>query len=385
MKKREDAAIIEERLADAQMVEARKADERMAAERTVAVQKAEAQVADARIAEDRKSPLVTVIVPFYKTPFLLLRRCLDSILRQSFDDLELLAVDDGSGSDYDAIRREYEERDLRVHFLVKENGGVASARNYGIEHARGECLLFVDSDDYVDGFFVEGMWRAMQGTEAIPECEMALCAVAEMTFPMEDFLYNERMFFSLPSHFSGLQYINFSVNKMYRTRILQENNIRFPLDVKMGEDALFLAEYYKHCKLIRCVREAWYHYVLYHGSAMRAYKPEYWQWEKQVIRKDWELFHRYPLARREEMAMMHWLYAKMMGAANYYFDYEEDPAVLMQHFRDILEDEMIGKLLACDVSGDEDHFTQEEKKILAVIRKQGSKGLRKFVHKRIGE
>ena len=328
---------------------------------------------------------MSVVVPFYKTPFLLLRRCLDSILAQSFQDFELLVIDDGSGDDYAAIRRGDEEKDPRVRFVVKENAGVASARNRGIDEARGECLVFVDSDDYVDGYFVEGLWRAMQGTDVLPECEMALCAVTEMEFPMEDFLYNESMFFSLPSRFSGLQYINFSVNKMYRTRILKEHHIRFPLDVKMGEDALFLAQYYPHCRLIRCKREAWYHYVLYLESAMRAYKPLYWQWEKQVIRKDWELFHRYPLARREEMAMMHWLYQKMMGAANYYFDYEEDPERLTQFFREILEDEMIKKLLSFDVNEDEIHFTQEEKKILQVVQKQGVKGLRRFVHKRIGE
>ena len=323
-------------------------------------------------------PIVSVVVPMYRTPFLLLRRCLDSILTQSFEDLELLVVDDGSGEDYEAIRREYEQRDPRVRFLVKENGGVASARNYGIEQSRGEFLVFVDSDDYVDGYFVEGLYRAM------PECEMALCGVTEWDFPMDDFLYNESVFFSLPSHFSGLQYINFSVNKMYRTKILKEHGIRFPLDVKMGEDAMFLAEYYPHCSLIRCVREKWYHYCLNKESAMRVYKPQFWDWESEVIRKDWALFHRYPLAAREELAMLHWLYEKMMGAGNYYFDYEEDPEQLLAYFRRILDHELIRKLLTSNLE-DPGMFTPEELKILQTIKKEGAAGLRKFVHKRIGE
>ena len=315
----------------------------------------------------------------YKTPFLLLRRCLESILKQSFKDLELLVVDDGSGSDYDAIREEFEERDPRVRFLVKENGGVASARNYGIEHSRGEYISFIDSDDYIDGYFLEGLLKAAEG------CEIALCGLADMVYPMEDCLYNEKIFFSLPSHFSGLQYINFSVNKLYRADILKEHQIRFPLDVKMGEDALFLASYYPHCRLIHCTKERWYHYVLNKESAMRTYKPRFWEWETQVIRADWDLFHRYPLSEREEMAMMHWVYEKMMGAANYYFDYEEDPALLMQHFQDILDNEIIRRLFETDLEKDEMHFSKEEKKIIRTVKQQGVKGIRKYVHKRIGE
>jgi len=324
-------------------------------------------------------PKVSVIVPMYKTPFALLRRCVESVLIQSFQDLELLVVDDGSGSDYDAFKKEFEERDPRVRFLTKENGGVASARNYGIEHARGEFISFIDSDDYIDEYFIEGLYRAIDG------CEISLCGVTEMYFPMEDSLYNAKMFFSLPSHFNGLQYINFSVNKLYRREILMEYNIRFPLDVKLGEDALFLAQYYRHCKFIRCISESRYHYVLNTESAMRSYKPAYWEWEEQVIRQDWDLFHQYPLAWREEVAARHWLYEKMMGAANYYYDYEEDPAELTRHFQAILDNEHIRKIFDTDLSKDNLHFTKEEKKVVNTIRRQGVKGLRKFVHKRIGE
>ena len=323
--------------------------------------------------------MVTVIVPMYKTPFLLLRRCINSVLKQSFQDLELLVVDDGSGSDYDDFKKEYESLDPRVHFLTKENGGVASARNYGIDHSRGEYISFIDSDDFIEEYFIEGLYNAVQG------CEIALCGVTEMYFPMEESLYNYKMFFSLPSHFNGLQYINFSVNKLYRADILKEHNIRFPLDVKLGEDALFLAQYYKHCKYLRCIPQCSYHYVLNTESAMRSYKPAYWGWETQVIKEDWDLFHQFPLAQREEYAMRHWLFEKMMGAANYYYDYEEDPKELERHFREILENEHIRKIFEFDYKDDDLHFTEKEKKMVKVIGQQGVRGLRKYVHKRIGD
>lgn len=324
-------------------------------------------------------PKISVVVPMYKTPFMLLRKCLNSLLKQSYTDYELLVVDDGSGSEYDALKAEYEAADQRIRFLTKENGGVASARNYGIENSRGEYLCFVDSDDYVEGSYLEGLCDGMK------DADLAICGVTEMDFPLrEEGLYNARMFFSLPSHFQGLQYINFSVNKMYRTDILREYDIRFPLDVKMGEDALFLAKYYQHCRFIRCVRTEPYHYVLNTASAMRIYKPEYWGWESQVIREDWKLFHQFPLCRREELSMIHWLYEKMMGAANYYYDYEMDPKKLFGYFQDILDHELIRKIFETDLSVDTLHFTPEEKRIVRIIGRQGVKGIRKFVHKRIG-
>ena len=326
-----------------------------------------------------ESPLISVVIPMYETPFLLLRKCLNSLLRQTFERFEVLVVDDGSVGDYRLLQEEYEAGDGRVRFLKKENGGVASARNYGIEHCRGEFLCFVDSDDYVEEFYLEGLYGAMEGVD------LAICGVSEMEYPLwEEGLFNARMFFSLPSHFQGLPYINFSVNKLYRTDIIRRYDIRFPLSVKMGEDAMFLAQYYRHCEFIRCVRFSPYHYVLNQESAMRVYKPEYWDWESQVIREDWQLFHRFPLSRREELSMIHWLYEKMMGAANYYYDYETDPAKLMEHFQAILDHELIRKIFETDISVDTLHFTPQETNIVRIVGREGAKGIRKFVHKRIG-
>lgn len=324
------------------------------------------------------SPLVTIVIPMYKTPFMLLRRCLNSVLKQSFRDFELLVVDDGSGSDYDELKAEYEAMDDRLHFLVKENGGVASARNYGIEHSRGEFLCFIDSDDYIEVGFVEELYNAMDGAD------LAVCGVSEMDHPAESSFYDRRTFFSLPSHFNGLQYINYSVNKMYRTAILKEQNIRFPQDVKLGEDALFLADYYQHCQYIRSISTSGYHYVLNLESAMRSYKPQYWGWEEEVIRRDWDLFHQYPVSAREEVANAHWLFEKMMGAANYYYDYETDPQELTRYFHAILNNENIRKLFDIDISEDQVHFKHRDRKILKAVKRFGVRGLRRYVHKRIG-
>ena len=92
------------------------------------------------------SSFVSIIVPVYNTePFL--SRCLDSILCQSFTDFELLLIDDGSTDGSGAICDDYAERDSRIRVFHKENGGVSSARNLGIDNSKGEWLYFADSDD----------------------------------------------------------------------------------------------------------------------------------------------------------------------------------------------------------------------------------------------
>jgi len=90
----------------------------------------------------------SIIVPVYKVePYL--RRCIDSILAQTFLDFELILVDDGSPDNCPGICDEYAEKDSRIKVIHQTNGGLSSARNRGIAAAEGEYLLFCDSDDYV--------------------------------------------------------------------------------------------------------------------------------------------------------------------------------------------------------------------------------------------
>lgn len=92
-------------------------------------------------------PLVTVIIPVYNAENTL-ARCVDSILAQTFTDFELLLIDDGSRDGSAALCDEYAKKDGRVRVFHKENGGVSSARNVGLDNAQGEWLCFCDSDDY---------------------------------------------------------------------------------------------------------------------------------------------------------------------------------------------------------------------------------------------
>lgn len=99
-------------------------------------------------------PTISVIIPVYNTEKYL-RRCIDSVLAQTYQDFELLLIDDGSEDSSGAICDEYAARDSRVKVFHKENGGVSSARNLGLDNARGEWITFVDSDDYIEEKFLK--------------------------------------------------------------------------------------------------------------------------------------------------------------------------------------------------------------------------------------
>lgn len=110
-----------------------------------------------------KEPLISVIVPVYNIiPYL--PRCVESLRKQTYRNLEILLIDDGSTDDTPALCDRLAEEDARIRVFHKENGGPSSARNYGLEQAKGEYVGFVDSDDYVDADMYEGLYRAIADT-----------------------------------------------------------------------------------------------------------------------------------------------------------------------------------------------------------------------------
>ena len=106
-------------------------------------------------------PLVSIIVPVYNVkPYL--NRCVNSLLGQSYQNMELLLVDDGSNDGSETLCDEYAAQDARVRVLHKKNGGLSDARNAGVDAAKGEYLSFVDGDDWVSPYYIENLYRALE-------------------------------------------------------------------------------------------------------------------------------------------------------------------------------------------------------------------------------
>ena len=108
-------------------------------------------------------PLISVVLPIYKIEQYL-DRCMEAVLGQTYENLEILMVDDGSPDNCPALCNAYAQKDPRVKALHKENGGLSDARNYGIAHATGEYIACIDPDDYVDSDYIEYLYGLIEST-----------------------------------------------------------------------------------------------------------------------------------------------------------------------------------------------------------------------------
>lgn len=187
--------------------------------------------------------MISVIVPVYNAEKTL-QQCVDSILSQEFKDFELLLIDDGSKDSSPAICDEYARQDERVHVFHKPNGGVSSARNLGLDNAKGKWVAFIDADDYItEGYF-----------DGISEHDEDVLIKGYMKFGYNGFVAGREAddLFGIPviSDFIS-QYVTDSllrgpVFKFYKRSILDD--LRFVPDMKIGEDAWFVFNYLAKCK-----------------------------------------------------------------------------------------------------------------------------------------
>ena len=188
---------------------------------------------------------VTIAVPVYNVKQYL-RPCLESVIQQSYKNLEILLVDDGSTDGSGLICDEYAERDDRVRVFHTENQGVSEARNRGITEASGEYLIFVDADDEIHKDLV------MIYMNQVRPDRVLLCGFTEMELDLRKSVmensdsqvqeYSRAHFYE----FYADNLANSPVNKLYRTGLLKKYGIRFPKGKSMGEDLLFNLQYFRH-------------------------------------------------------------------------------------------------------------------------------------------
>ena len=179
-------------------------------------------------------PLFSIIVPVYMVEEFL-PTCVESILNQGFTDYELILIDDGSPDSCGAMCDAYTKKDARVRVIHKENGGVSSARNSGLDVATGSWIWFVDSDDYIEPYSLEQFHTAIQEEHA--DLYVFNCKDIRETFEgkLETFLH--KYYFTYVLGFGPW-------NKLYSAEVIHNNNLRFDIQENIGEDLLFNIQYY---------------------------------------------------------------------------------------------------------------------------------------------
>ncbi|CUQ11711.1 Chondroitin polymerase [Turicibacter sanguinis] len=219
------------------------------------------------------TPKVSVIIPVYNGEKYL-EKCIQSVLNQTYINLEVIIIDDGSRDSSLVILEKLVKKDNRVIVLKQQNSGVAVARNRGLDVCSGDFVVFIDSDDFVDLKFIEQLVSTM----ITNDCDLILSGYCRIyirdtiqkkeyySFPdrkmtrndfLEDiFCYLDRMLIQGPCF------------KLFKTEIIKKNNIKFEETIQFGEDTVFIYNYLKHIEEIYNLDVTLYNYINYSNNSL---------------------------------------------------------------------------------------------------------------------
>lgn len=237
---------------------------------------------------------ISIIVPIYNVEKYL-KECLDSLINQTYSNLEIILVDDGSTDNCPTICNEYAKMDTRIKVIHKKNAGLSEARNSGMEISTGEYIAFVDSDDYVRKDMYEKMMISinekkadivMSGFSRIDDNKN----IIDFLLPLDKNFYSDKeilegillpMIGSLPKDTLDVK-IEMSVWKcLYSNEIIKKHQLRFISERKyISEDIIFHLEYFKYVNRLAIVNEALYVYRLNNTSLTKKYNPNRFEKEK---------------------------------------------------------------------------------------------------------
>ena len=204
-----------------------------------------------------KRPAISVIVPVYKAEKYL-HRCVDTLLAQTFQDFEVLLIDDGSPDKSGEICDDYAKKDFRVRVFHKENGGVSSARQCGIDNAQGEYTIHTDPDDWVEPEMLETLYKKAKEDDA----DMVICDYYEYVDGCNQYINQ------CPSSLNHImvlkdlfRFLHGSLcNKLIRKELFDRYDVKFPLGVNYSEDLYICIVLLQNPINVVYLSNAFYHY-----------------------------------------------------------------------------------------------------------------------------
>lgn len=237
-----------------------------------------------------KTPLISVIVPVYKVEQFIYR-CVDSILNQTYPNLEIILVDDGSPDRSGAICDEYAAKDNRIRVIHQENSGVSAARNAGLDICTGEYIAFVDSDDYLEltlfsdclteiilhnpdlvdyGFRIVDQYETEKQTHVhtvAKHCCIQRDEIIDYIIPQ---LVHTK---ERNSDFLGV----WIWNKIFRAKHIRDYCLRFHSDIRIWEDGIFTIEYMQYVHRLVCLSKCYYNYRDTENSLSTQHDENLWK------------------------------------------------------------------------------------------------------------
>lgn len=220
--------------------------------------------------------LVSSIIPVYNSEEFL-EECIESLRNQTLKEIEMIFVNDGSTDNSLKILEKYEKIDSRIKVINQKNSGPSSARNRGIEIAKGEYLSFIDSDDWIDTRMYENMYyRAINDKSDVVICDMKMVSLDSQLY-VKGIIYcderydrkniEDKIFKELLSN----SQFNSMANKIYKRSIAKENNLLLDKDIYYAEDWKFNMEFFKHSQRLSYINKCYYYYRRGHESSSNFY------------------------------------------------------------------------------------------------------------------
>jgi glycosyltransferase involved in cell wall biosynthesis len=222
---------------------------------------------------------VSVIIPVYNAEsFIAL--CIESLLCQTLRNCEFICINDGSRDNSQRIIEHYKKMDNRIQLINQHNQGVSSARNTGLKLASGEYVSFVDADDYIE----KDMYEKLYSVSAEGNYDIALSnfesevdehlVITTYPFPMNTCLKTGYIQENVLPYFLKSDNLNTVCNKLYKNKIIKQNNLSFPEGVALGEDGLFNIHFMNNVITMTYLDYTGYHYREVMGSATRNIKEK---------------------------------------------------------------------------------------------------------------
>lgn len=210
-----------------------------------------------------KTPLVSVIIPCYNLEEYIVE-CIKSVEEQSFRDFEIIVVDDGSKDNSVANIKNYisNTKLSNIELVCKANGGVSSARNEGLKHAKGKYISFIDGDDFIETDYLKNR------VEAIIQNDADLCVGGIRAYQNKSYskgsILNCNFFEGKEDINKNIDELNFmfinTYGKLYKRKIIQDFNIQFDERLKVAEDFAFALDYFSHVNKLRIIDDCTYNY-----------------------------------------------------------------------------------------------------------------------------
>lgn len=228
---------------------------------------------------------VSVIVPAYNAEKTV-GKTLDSLLSQTLKNIEIIVVDDASRDDTKRIVSEYAEKDARIRFFPQEkNAGPSAARNFGMQHATGEYIGFVDSDDWCEPEMFEQMYMVADDADivvsgALHDVLDDAGSIAVQTVDktgVNEVISDKKDITACAARLDGQRLFAYAWNKLYRTRFVMENHVLF-VPQTLNEDYIFNCELWETVHKLVLTDGAYYHYIKFSKDSLtQKFLPDYFE------------------------------------------------------------------------------------------------------------